>query len=83
MSEKNDVIEHPAHYTREGAMECIDEMKLIFGNEILRHFCLCNAWKYRYRALYKNKEEDMQKSHWYLRKYAELYDEEINKSTSN
>jgi hypothetical protein len=68
---KEDVVNHPNHYTN-GGMECIDEMILIFGKETVAHFCLCNAWKYRYRALYKNKEEDMQKSHWYINKYKEL-----------
>lgn len=67
----NDTVFHPAHYTN-GGMECIDEMILIFGKEAVKHFCLCNAWKYRRRALYKNGEEDMQKSHWYLEKYKEL-----------
>lgn len=67
----NDTVSHPAHYTN-GGMECIDEMILIFGKEAVKHFCLCNAWKYRRRALYKNGEEDMQKSHWYLEKYKEL-----------
>lgn len=66
-----DMVNHPHHYTN-GGMECIDEMMLIFGREVVMHFCLCNTWKYRYRALSKNGEEDMQKSHWYLNKYKEL-----------
>lgn len=69
---KHDVINHPKHYTREGAMESIDEMLLIFGREAVMHFCVCNAWKYRYRAALKNGEEDIKKSDWYLRKYKEL-----------
>ncbi len=66
-----DVVNHPDHYTN-GGMECIDEMILIFGKDVVKHFCLCNAWKYRRRALYKNGEEDIQKSHWYINKYKEL-----------
>jgi hypothetical protein len=53
-------------------MECIDEMVLIFGKEVVIGFCLCNAWKYRYRAADKNGEEDLKKSDWYLAKYKEL-----------
>jgi hypothetical protein len=53
-------------------MECIDEMLLVFGREATAHFCVCNAWKYRKRAIYKNGEEDMKKSDWYLKKYEEL-----------
>lgn len=70
----DDVVNHPKHYCRDDAMECIDEMLLIFGEEAVKHFCLCNAWKYRYRAADKNGEEDLKKSDWYLRKYKELDD---------
>jgi hypothetical protein len=66
-----DVVNHPNHYTN-GGMECIDEMILIFGKEAVMNFCLCNAWKYRRRALFKNGEEDINKSHWYIAKYKEL-----------
>ena len=69
---KVDMVNHPSHYNREGAMETIDEMQLIFGSIATMNYCLLNAWKYRARALYKNKEEDLQKSDWYLRKYKEL-----------
>jgi hypothetical protein len=65
-------VDHPNHYNREGAMETIDEMLLLFGVEEVKSFCKLNAWKYRSRALYKNKEEDMSKSDWYLNKYKEL-----------
>lgn len=69
---ENNNVEHPSHYNREGAMECIDEMRLIFGDEAVAHFCLLNAWKYRYRAADKNGEEDLKKSDWYLQKYKEI-----------
>lgn len=65
-------VNHPKHYNREGGMECIDEMILVFGKEAVQNFCLCNAWKYRYRAADKNGEEDLKKSDWYLNKYKEL-----------
>lgn len=65
-------VEHPSHYNREGAMECIDEMVLIFGKEAVKNFCLCNSWKYRYRASEKNGTEDLQKSDFYIKKYEEL-----------
>lgn len=66
-----DMINHPSHYTAHG-MECIDEMQLIFGKTATMHFCLLNAWKYRKRAMYKNGQEDMDKSDWYIAKYKEL-----------
>ena len=67
-----DIINKPKHYNREGAMECIDEMELIFGKQAVMNFCLCNVWKYRFRANAKNGEEDLRKSDWYMRKYMEL-----------
>ena len=68
----SDVVNHPKHYAREGAIECIDEMILVFGEEAVEAFCLLNAWKYRYRAASKNGEEDLKKSDWYMKKYKEL-----------
>lgn len=69
---ENDVIKHPEHYCREGAMECIDEMVMLFGKEAVKHFCLCNIWKYRYRSTAKNGDEDIKKSDQYVRIYEEL-----------
>ena len=69
-----DIVNHPSHYTN-GGMECIDEMMLVFGKRVVADFCLCNAWKYRYRALSKNGQEDIDKSHWYMAKYKEIMDE--------
>lgn len=66
----SDVINHPAHYNH--GMESIDEMVQVFGTEAVKAFCLCNVWKYRKRALYKNGEEDMKKSDWYMSKFVEL-----------
>ena len=68
-----DSVERPRHYNREGAMECIDEIELIFGPEVTMHFCLGNVLKYRYRAGLKNDGyEDLEKSDWDMRKYKEL-----------
>ena len=69
---EDDPVFHPNHYNREGAMECIDEMELIFGKQAVMNFCLCNVWKYRFRANAKNGEEDLRKSDWYMKKYMEL-----------
>ena len=66
-----DNVNHPSHYTQ-GGMECIDEMIMIFGKDAVMDFCVCNAWKYRKRAMFKNGQEDMDKSDWYLQKYKEL-----------
>ena len=78
-----DMVNHPPHYNREGAMQCIDEMIMVFGKEAVKNFCLCNAWKYRYRAADKNGEEDIKKSDWYLAKYKELDDKVKYYTTTN
>lgn len=70
--DKVDMINHPKHYCREDAIECLDEMRLVFGDDIVAAFCLGNVWKYRYRAASKGQEEDLKKSDFYMRKYKEL-----------
>lgn len=76
----NNMVNHPAHYNREGAMECIDEMKMIFGKKALMDFCLLSAYKYRYRAGDKGGMEDMKKSDWYMKVYKDLREEPDNES---
>lgn len=67
------MVDHPRHYNREGAIECIDEMELVFGPEATAHFCLLNCWKYRYRSgLKDNGYQDLEKSDWYMARYKEL-----------
>ena len=70
----NDNVNHPSHYCREGGMESIEEMIEVFGKSAVMSFCLCNVWKYRYRAADKNGAEDLKKSDWYMKKYIELRD---------
>lgn len=70
--DKIDMVNNPLHYNRDGAMECIDEMITVFGKDIVACFCLCNVWKYRYRASDKGNEEDLAKSDYYMSKYKEL-----------
>lgn len=78
-----DNVNHPSHYCQEGSMECIDEMIGLFGLEAVRWFCLCNVWKYRKRAVYKNGEEDMKKSDWYMKKYFEIMEKIKNEQKVN
>lgn len=68
----SDNVNHPSHYNRENSIECIDEMIAVFGKEAVKNFCLCNVWKYRYRAGDKNGQEDVKKSDWYMNKYMEI-----------
>lgn len=65
-----DSVNNPYHYNQ--GMECIEEMVAVFGEDVVADFCLCNVWKYRKRAIYKNGTEDIEKSDWYMNKYMEL-----------
>lgn len=67
--EPRDEIKSPKHYNRLGAMECLDEMILFFGEEEVKIFCKLNTFKYRYRAAEKNGEEDLKKSDFYAKFY--------------
>lgn len=72
------IINHPKHYNT-GKYECIDVMIEVFGVKPVQSFCLCNAFKYIYRAKRKNGVEDIKKASWYLNKFLELE----NKMTGN
>jgi len=73
---KNDIVNHPSHYT-DGKIEVID-----FIEDKQLGFCLGNAVKYISRAgkKYKDKEiEDLEKAIWYIkRRIKELKDNEQN-----
>lgn len=67
-----DNVNHPAHYNRPGQKECIEEMQEVYGTDAVYHFCLLNAYKYRYRAGRKSgntADDDLKKAEWY-EKYA-------------
>ena len=66
---KNDMVNSPPHYLREGDMECIDAMVQVFGEEAVRLYSRINAFKYQWRQNYKHDDpsEDISKAIWYLR----------------
>lgn len=63
---KQDNVNHPKHYEGYCSIECIDNMRLIFGNQIVAEYCMVNAYKYLWRYKYKNGLEDLKKAKWYL-----------------
>lgn len=63
---KHDNVNHPKHYDGNCSIECIDNMRLIFGNQRVTDFCIVNAYKYLNRYKYKNGNEDLKKAKWYL-----------------
>ena len=59
-------VNHPTHY--QGKYECIDLMRVLYGDEAVAGFCKCNAYKYRFRAGKKEGEDaqkDIAKAEWY------------------
>lgn len=70
--EEHDNVNHPPHYNT-GNFECIDVMLETQGRRAVMDFCICNAFKYIYRARNKNAIEDVRKAIWYLHKFDELY----------
>jgi hypothetical protein len=70
-----DVVERPKHYTST-SIECIDAMRETQGDEAVKHFCECNAFKYLWRHNSKNGDEDVRKASWYLNKAVEIMGEE-------
>lgn len=60
-----DMVNHPPHYTN-GGIECIDAMRASQGDDAVMNFCVCNAFKYIFRAKNKNGLEDLKKAHWYI-----------------
>lgn len=64
-----DSVDHPSHYKQENKKECIDEMVEKFGLKYTCVFCLMNAYKYLYRAGFKqnnSEEQDLEKAKWYI-----------------
>lgn len=66
-----DVVSRPQHYTST-SIECIDAMRETQGDEAVKDFCVCNAFKYLWRHNSKNGDEDIRKASWYLNKAVEI-----------
>ena len=73
-----DKVRNPRHYC-DGKFECIDVMVETQGKQAVMYYCVCNAFKYLYRATRKNGKEDVRKALWYLNKFVEL-EEQDNES---
>lgn len=64
-AQQYEYVNGPAHYH---GTECIENMRKLFGDEAVRWFCICNAYKYRFRDGSKPgvaAEQDEDKARWY------------------
>lgn len=69
----SDMVNHPSHYNLPDRKECIDEMIDIYGLKDVAKWCEITAYKYKYRAGYKDSfTQDIQKAAWYTVKAREL-----------
>lgn len=73
-----DMVNHPSHYET-GKFECIEVMEEALGRDVVKGFCIGNAFKYLYRAKRKNGLEDMKKARWYLDKIISMEEEDNSK----
>lgn len=66
-------VYHPSHYSGE-KYECIEVMLEVFGDEVVKAFCLGNAFKYLWRCKKKHDTPltDIQKAKFYLEEYIKL-----------
>jgi hypothetical protein len=68
----SDPVNHPAHYAKEGGMECISAIIGMLGAEGAQDYCRGNVLKYLWRYRAKNGVEDLRKASWYLDKMIEI-----------
>ena len=73
-----DLVNHPSHYET-GKFECIEVMEEALGRDVVKGFCIGNAFKYLYRAKRKNGLEDLKKARWYLDRVISMEDEDNTK----
>lgn len=70
-------VNHPAHY--QGKHECIEVMRLLFGDQAVEDFCRLTAFKYRFRTGRKDgepAEKDIAKAEWYEDYLIQMREEE-------
>lgn len=74
MSNKNDVVNHPEHYTY-GDIECIEAIKASMNKEAFCGYLKGNVLKYIWRYEHKNDAgEDLAKAKWYISRLQEEID---------
>lgn len=67
--ERGDVFQ-PSHYIKDGGVECIDVMAMLFGEQRVKEWAEITAFKYQWRQGSKagnSATKDKMKSIWYTR----------------
>lgn len=74
---KEDVVNHPYHYTAAGTIECIESIEAQLTTEEYRGYLKGNIAKYCWRERNKGGTESLKKAQWYLNRLIE-FDEAQN-----
>ena len=69
---KEDVVNHPSHYTDGGGVECIEAIESSLTNEEYRGYLKGNIQKYVWRERHKGETESLKKARWYLDRLIQL-----------
>ncbi len=68
---REDVVNHPSHYT-DGGIECIEAIEAALTTEEFRGYCKGNCMKYIWRERHKGGTESLKKARWYLDRLIEM-----------
>ena len=75
-----DMVNHPPHYNK-GDIECIDAIRAMLDPVEMRGYLRGTSLKYRWRYLYKDGMQDIEKAEWYekrLKEHEELHKSELH-----
>ena len=70
--EKEDMVNHPPHYTA-GGIECIDAIQAALTPEEFAGYCKGCLIKYVWRERHKGGLQSLEKGQWYLQKLIDTY----------
>lgn len=76
---KEDLVNHPPHYTEVGGIECIEAIEAQLSTEEYLGFLRGNCVKYLWRWRNKGGVTDLEKSSWYLQRLIETQEKEDQK----
>lgn len=70
--QKQDMVNHPAHYLTANGIECWEAMYAMLGKESYVDHSVASAMKYLWRWRKKNGLEDLRKAEWWIKKAIEI-----------
>lgn len=73
-----DPVNKPMHYNQSG-IECIEAIRASMTAEQFEAYCKGNIMKYLWRYEHKNKQQDLLKAEWYLRRLINSVSEKNDK----